>query len=433
MRPIPILTAILVMMTLYLAVMERDALFALATSGEVPTLDDLADPGPSVQVEVAQTDGAADVDAMPGDTPVRVVVRRSQAQVIDSAVILRGETRAARTVEMRAETSGLVVSEPLRKGAFVDQGQTLCRIDEGTRTATLAEAEARLAEAKARGPQASAQLAQAEAQLREAELNRTAAARLSEDGFASETRVAATEAAVSAAQAAVEAARTGLESVKSGVQSAQASVAAAQKEIDRLTIAAPFAGLLESDTAELGSLMQPGSLCATIIQLDPIKLAGYIPETEVSRVEVGALAAARVTGGRELRGRVTFLSRSADPTTRTFLVEIDVPNGDLSIRDGQTVEIMIQAEGTNAHLLPQSALTLDDTGALGVRIVGDDNRVDFVPLDIVRDTAQGVWANGLPDQADVIVVGQEYVRQGVLVDPTYQQAQDTAPQPEATE
>ena len=275
--------------------------------------------------------------------------------------------------------------------------------------------------ARARAPEARARLTQAEAQLREAQLNQTAAARLSQDGFASETRVAATEAAVSAAEAAVESARTGLEPVKSGVHSAEAALAAARKEIERLTISAPFAGLLESDTAELGSLMQPGSRCGTVIQLDPIKVTGYIPETEIGRVEVGALAGARLSDGHELRGRVTFLSRSADPVTRTFLVEIDMPNGDLEIRDGQTAEIVIQADGANAHLLPQSALALNDDGALGVRVVGAENRVAFAPLTLIRDTAEGVWVTGLPDTAQVIVVGQEYVRAGVLVDPTFRE------------
>lgn len=419
MRPIPILTAILVTATLYLLVMERDALFAFATSGEVPSAEELAAPGSPATAEDAPVPAA---ETMQGEKAVKVVAIRSTAQTIDSAVILRGETRAARQVEMRAETSGQIVSEPLRKGAFVDQGQALCRIDPGTREAALAEAQARLAEARARAPEARARLTQAEAQLREAQLNKTAAEKLSQDGFASETRVAATEAAVSSAEAAVESARTGLEAVKSGVQSAEAAVAAAQREIERLTISAPFAGLLESDTAELGSLLQPGALCGTVIQLDPIKVAGYIPETEIGRVEVGALAGARLSDGHELRGRVTFLSRSADPTTRTFLVEIEMPNRDLEIRDGQTAEIMIQADGANAHLLPQSALTLNDDGALGVRVVGAENRVEFAPLTLIRDTADGVWVTGLPEEAQVIVVGQEYVRAGVLVDPTFREA-----------
>ena len=190
----------------------------------------------------------------------------------------------------------------------------------------------------------------------------------------------------------------------------------------RLDILAPFDGLLESDAAELGSLMQPGSLCATVIQLDTIKIVGFVPETEVNRVKIGATAGAELATGKQVSGKVTFISRSADPTTRTFEVEITIPNPGLAIRDGQTADIVIAAEGTKAHLLPQSALTLNNDGQLGVRVVGVDSIVAFFPVTLLRDTSDGVWVAGLPEQADVIVVGQDFVVAGVPVTATYKEA-----------
>ena len=167
--------------------------------------------------------------------------------------------------------------------------------------------------------------------------------------------------------------------------------------------------------------MQPGALCATVLQLDPIKLVGFVPETDVDRVEIGALAGARLAGGQDVQGRVKFLSRSADQTTRTFRVEIQVPNADLKIRDGQTAEIIVAANGASAHLLPQSALTLNDDGDLGVRTVDANNLAQFAKLTLLRDTADGVWVVGLPETANVITVGQEYVIDGVSVLPTYEE------------
>jgi len=409
MRVIPVLTAVLVTGVLYLAVFEREALVAFARGEET--------------AEVTSTAAATAPDTEEEAAPtISVVAFRSVAQTIDSAVILRGQTEAAREVDVRAETSAIVVSEPLRKGRFVDAGEVLCQLDPGTREAMLIEARARLTEAQARVPEAQARLAEALARLEEARINDNAASRLIEGGFASETRVATTKAALSAAQAGVEAARAGLDSAQSGIQSAAASVASAETEIERLTIEAPFAGLLESDTAELGSLLQPGSSCAMVIQLDPIKLVGFVPETEVERVEVGALAGARLVSGREVQGNVTFLSRSADMTTRTFRVEIDVANPDFSIRDGQTAEILIAADGEPAHILPQSALTLNSDGKLGVRVVGADSLVEFIPVTVLRDTPQGVWLGRMPEEADVIVVGQDFVTAGVRVAATYQEA-----------
>ena len=352
---------------------------------------------------------------------IGVVAIHSVAQVIDSAVVLRGQTDAARHVDVRAETSARVISEALHKGSFVQKGQLLCELDPGTRASTLAEARARLTEARARVPETQARLAEAEARLQEATINLNAASKLSEGGFASETRVASAQAATRSAEAAVQSAKSGMNSAQSGIQAAEAAVDATENEISKLSIMAPFEGLLETDSAEVGTLLQPGALCATVIQLDPIKIAGFVPETEVGRVAVGALAGARLIDGQEVRGRVTFLSRSADPATRTFRVEIDVPNADLQIRDGQTAEILISAEGADAHLVPQSALTLNNDGVLGLRIVAADKSAKFVPITLLRDTARGVWVSGLPKTADVIIIGQEFVTDGVPVRAVFQE------------
>ena len=429
MRVFPIITAALVGAFLYLLVFERGRILDFAAGDSRAFIDEQgADSGAEDALESAGNSGAARI--------VSVVAMKSQAQDIASAVLVRGRTEAARQVDVRAETSGQVISEPQRKGAHVEAGQTLCQLDPGTRQislasaqAGLAEAQARMPEAVARLPEALARLAEAAARLVEAEINLRAAKRLSEGGFASETRVASAEASHESALAAVHAAKSGVAGSKSGVQaanagiqSAQAGIAAAEREIDRLTITAPFGGLLESDAAEIGSLLQPGALCATVIQLDPIKLVGFIPETDVARVKVGVLAGARLATGIEVAGTVTFLSRSADQTTRTFRVEVQVPNADLAIRDGQTAEILIAADGQAAHLLPLSSLTLDDDGRLGVRTVDETNHVVFAPVEVVRDTSDGIWVTGLPQAVSIIVVGQEFVIDGVPVKVAYREA-----------
>lgn len=414
MRLFSIFTAIVVVAALYGFIFERDRVFAALNEGEE-----------AVQTESPATQETADSEvAAPGTEQKRkvsVAAKRIVAQSVQDGVLLRGQTEAARQVEVRAETSGLVVSEPLPKGSRIQAGQLLCEIDPGTRLSTLAETQARLAEARAQLPVASARVDEAKARLKEAEINDRVASSLSADGFASETRLASTVANVSAAQAAVQSAVSGVEAAMANVQSAEAHVATAQKDIDRLQISAPFGGLLETDTAELGTLLQPGAPCATIIQLDPIIIVGFVPETEVDRVQVGALAGARLVSGRDVTGQVTFLSRSADPQTRTFRVEIEVANADQSIRDGQTADIAISAEGTSAHLVPQSALTLDDHGTIGVRLVDENSMALFAPVQVLRDTVEGVWVAGLPEQANVITVGQEYVTDGVPVEASYEE------------
>lgn len=356
MRLFPLVNAALVTVAIYLLVFERPALLALAGNEAA-----------AVQVKEERLTGAQ------ASGVVKVLVRHSTAQPVESGVVLRGRTEAARRVEVRAETSGLVVSDPLPKGRVVAEGEVLCRLDEGTRRAQLDEARARLAEA---------------------EVNARAARNLGEKGFASEARVVSADAALAAARAAVE---------------------RAEKELERTVIKAPFSGLLDEDTAERGSLLQPGAMCARILKLDPIRLVGFAPETDTARLRLGAMAGARLATGEELVGQVTYIARSADPVTRTFRVEVEVANPDLHIPDGATAEIFIALDGVTAHLVPQSALTLNDEGTLGVRIV-EDGVARFVPVTIIRDTTSGVYVAGLPEAADIIVVGQEFVTDGQPVE-----------------
>ena len=454
MRLLPILTAILVTGFLYFLILERDRLLEFAGVGgsdAAPAAEEMAEATPAEETEE-------------NARLISVVARTSEAQQIDSGVVLRGRTEASRHIEVRAETSGLVISEPLAKGSTVAEGDLLCRLDPGTRQSALDEARARLIEAQARLPEAEARvpaseatlsearsriaegearILEARARLSEAEINQAAAARLSEGGFASETQLANADAALESARAGVTSAEASLQGIESqiqsatagiegalaavegaraGIESARAAVASAERELERLDILAPIPGLLVDDTAELGTLLQPGQPCATIQQLDPIRLVGFVPELDVGRLEVGARAGARLASGREVIGQVTYLSRSSDEQTRTFRLEVEVANAELDIRDGETVEILVEAEGQRAHLLPQSSLTLDDDGRLGIRAVGEANVVEFHAVTLLRDTVDGVWVSGLPETVDVIVTGQEYVIQGVEVDPTYEEA-----------
>jgi membrane fusion protein, multidrug efflux system len=374
MRWVSILSALLVGVVLYAFIIERDALKALAGA------DGNADGATPDAQEVSSSEQADGETGGKTGGPVSVVAVRSQAREVENGLVLRGRTEAERRVEVLSETTGRVISEPLRRGATVTAGEILCRLDPGTREAELAEAEAR---------------------LKEAEANARASERLSERGYTAETTAIANRAAL---------------------QSAQALIEQAKLEIGRLEIHAPFDGLIESDTAELGALLQPGSLCATVIDLDPIRFVGFVAESAVDRITVGAPIAARLLSGQRLEGRVSFVSRSADEETRTFRVEAEIPNPDRSIRDGLTAEVTVALSGISAHLLPQSALTLDDSGRLGIRFVADGHAV-FAPVQVIRDTVEGVLLAGLPDEIDVIVTGQDFVTDGRAVAVTYAGAQ----------
>ncbi|KPN62021.1 membrane fusion protein, multidrug efflux system [Aliiroseovarius crassostreae] len=410
MRIFPVIAAIAVVTALYLVIFQRTGL--KEAMGIAPQ---------QVAGQVEETTPSSSSPSS-GDIAkgASVIAVETIARDIESAVVVRGRTEASRRVQIRAETSGQVISERANKGSTVAQDDILCQLDPGTREASLAEARARLAEARARAPEAAAGVSEAQARLDEALINLNAAEKLSQDGFASDTRVANARVQVEAAKAGVIAAQSGAIRSASAIQSAKASSAAALRELDRTVIRAPFGGLLETDTAERGALLQPGSACASIIQLNPIRLVGFVPELMVDIVDLGSPATARLANGEEISGVVTYVADSSDPETRTFRVEIEAENGEKRLREGRTVEISIAAPGRQAHLLPQSALTLDDDGHLGVRIVTDAGRAGFARVEMLRDSPEGVWVTGLRDRATVIVSGQHYVTDGVLLDVTLQ-------------
>ncbi|MEM6423260.1 MAG: efflux RND transporter periplasmic adaptor subunit, partial [Pseudomonadota bacterium] len=300
---------------------------------------------------------------------LRVAVIESTALPSTEIKRLRGRTEAMRTVEVVAETDGLVVSEPLRAGERVAADQLLCRIDPGSRLAEMREAEAAVAEAA---------------------IESEAADQLSERGFTSRTSRIASQAKL---------------------QSARAQLDKMKLNLERLDINAPFAGVLESDTAELGARLGVGDVCATVVDLSQLKILGFASERDVDRLTVGQPVSVRLVNGAEREGQIRFVGRRADPATRTYTVEAVIPNPDLALRDGMTAEIEIAIDAGAAHRLPLSVLTLDDEGRLGVRLV-EDGVVAFAPVRLLRDDGTSGWLAGLPDQASVIAIGQEYVRAG---------------------
>jgi multidrug efflux system membrane fusion protein len=367
MRLIPLITALLVAAALFYWFELRHAPLGQAeapgrsanAAAEAPSA---AVGAPSGAMAAAAPEGAA-------NTAVPVMVLESAARETSARLVLRGRTKANRTVEVAAETTGRVISEPLRHGAVVAEGDVLCRLDPGIRDAELAEAEAVLAEAEAAA---------------------SAATALEQRGYTAETAAKAERARLRAAQARLDRVRW---------------------DIERLEIRAPFDGILETDTAELGALLIPGSICADVVDLGQIKVEAYVSEAEVDQLRIGQRAEARLINGMQATGEVTFISRMADEETRTFEVEVTLPNPDRAIRAGMTTELTVPLPPQTAHLVPQSALTLDDEGRLGVR-VAEDGIARFHPVAVLRDAPEGVWVSGVPTRADIIVVGQEFVRDG---------------------
>ncbi|TGQ09875.1 MULTISPECIES: efflux RND transporter periplasmic adaptor subunit [unclassified Mesorhizobium] len=208
-----------------------------------------------------------------------------------------------------------------------------------------------------------------------------------------------------------------LDTARSNLTQAQSQLETAQAELDRNEVKAPFDGVIDRIPVELGSSVMQGGEVATVLKLDPVIARGEISERDLRYVKIGDEADVRLVNDQKVTGTVRYISRDASAQTRTFRVEVAIPNGDGSIPAGMTAEITLSAEPTNAVMLPRSVVTLGDKGDLGIRAVGKDNKVAFFPIDLVDDTPRGLVLGGIPEDARIIVAGQELVKEGDLVKP----------------
>jgi multidrug efflux system membrane fusion protein len=211
-----------------------------------------------------------------------------------------------------------------------------------------------------------------------------------------------------------------LAQARSALETARSALDRAETQLAQTEIRAPIAGILDRRPIETGNLVRPGDEVARLVDLTEIKVVGYVTERQVTHIDEGAEAEIAFLEGPTRRGSVTFVAASADPQTRTFRVEATVPNPQRSLIDGLTARMEIPLDAQRAHKVPLSALTLDDDGNIGIKAVGGDDRVVFMPVEILSDTQDGVWLAGLPETLTLITVGQEFVTPGQKVEPVYQ-------------
>lgn len=208
---------------------------------------------------------------------------------------------------------------------------------------------------------------------------------------------------------------TQMDNARSALASARSQLEAAQAEIDRLTVVAPFSGIIDQVKVEEGSWLPSGEDVAVLIQLDPVVALGEVSEREIAHVSVGREAEVRLISGEIVSGTVRHVSLEATAGTRTFPIEVAIPNPDNRVPSGMTAEIMVKSEAVQAVKLPRSVVTLDPSGNLGLRILKDDGTVGFVPIDLIDDTSDGLILSGIPAEAKIIVAGQDLVTDGETV------------------
>jgi multidrug efflux system membrane fusion protein len=290
------------------------------------------------------------------------------------AIRLSGITEADKRVELAARADGVIASLAMSKGGMVEAGSVVMTLE---------------------GPETVAQEEIARIALEQKERDLDVAQKLFEGGSTSESN---------------------LTNARSARDAAQAELNRAQAAADRLRLKAPFAGVVDTLPVELGEWVQTGTPVATILSLDPILVKAEVSEVDLASVSVGSTAKVRLVNGTEMDGTVRLVAREASAQTRTFPVEIALPNPDLTLPSGMSAEVSLFAQPVRAVVVPRSIITLSDKGELGLRVVSKDNVAQFTAVQIIDDTADGLVVTGVPEDVRIITAGQDLVRDGDTVE-----------------
>jgi multidrug efflux system membrane fusion protein len=187
-------------------------------------------------------------------------------------------------------------------------------------------------------------------------------------------------------------------------------------ELNRTEVKAPFRGYVEK-IIKPGNYLNRGEICAVIIELDPVTFIAEVPEAEIKTIIKGQIVSIQLVTGEIIKSSLSFVSKSATPSTRSFRVEAEVENPNGLIRDGITATMQINTNKILATKIAPSIMLLSDAGSLGVRVVDNEAVVKFIPIKILEDTQDGIWVSGIQNSSNLIVRGQGYVENGQQVIP----------------
>lgn len=321
----------------------------------------------------AQTNGIA----TPGLT--RVQVEEFDAKPMLQEVVVQGQTLSRYEVDLKAEVSGEVTELVAKQGEPVSRGDTLLRLAANER------------------PQ---QLRQARALVAQRELEYEAARSLKDKGLQAERQLA---------------------EAKALLQAARVQLRNAELNMARLTVRAPFDGVVQARLVDPGDYLQPGDPVYIVVALDPLVVRGNVAETEVGELKSGLEANAELSNGAKLAGTISYIAPVADSRTRTYAVEMEAPNPAPHQPGGMSATLRIPLGQTVAHKVSPALLSLDDAGVLGLKSVNAQGVVQFYPVEILKSERDGLWLGGLPEKVELITVGQGFVRAGDQVEVTRKQ------------
>lgn len=200
---------------------------------------------------------------------------------------------------------------------------------------------------------------------------------------------------------------------------ADAALRRAQDELDRMTIKAPFKGIMGLSNLQAGDYLAVGSPIAPIDDRSTIIIEFTVPEAVASSMKIGLPVRANLItrSGEVIDGKIQAVGTRIDPVSRTLAIRGEIPNPDLKLIPGSTFSISVQLPGEDRPVVPALAIQWDRQGAFVWR-VNDQNVVERVNAAILDRNGDKVYIDALLSAGSKIVEeGGSSLRVGQTVNP----------------
>ena len=327
--------------------------------------------------------------AQQDDRPsVRVTPATSEPGPVE--VALPGTTAPLDIAHLYARATGFVGERLVDIGDRVKPGDLLLRINAPDLDAQLAQAAAQLGQTRAAQLQAQASLESARSNIDLARVTNQRTSTLAGQGWETRQNADNTRANVAAGTAGVDSAQAGITVAEANVAAQMATVQRLQALVGYERVTAPIGGVVTARSVDMGDLVNAdaggGTALLTVQNDDVLRVQVYVPQSDAVALRDGLDARVTVPElpGQIFPGRVARSSVALDPTSRTVLTEIDVPNADHRLRPGLYVQVRIEVpRATPAVTVPDEAVILNADGPQVAVLDGD--HVDLRRIEIARD------------------------------------------------
>ncbi|MFC1917035.1 efflux RND transporter periplasmic adaptor subunit [Chloroflexota bacterium] len=201
-----------------------------------------------------------------------------------------------------------------------------------------------------------------------------------------------------------------LEQEQQSLKQTQQSLELTQKQLNEATLTAPFAGVVASVYVDEGDSVSATTKVINLVDLNTLELIVEVDEIDIPSMKLGQRAIINVDAlvGVELEGEVTFIPPVAKEKTGLVLYDVeisfDVPQ-DLGLKGGMsaTADIVIK-ERSNALLLPNEAITLDDQGNPTVMVLTDELAQEKKVVIGISNGSQTEILGGLNEGEEIVII-----------------------------